>query len=179
MEETSIKAQKAGRWFVFVLVLGGLIWIGRSLLEFPEPRYWNPRTPLDYVAVVGTSLAFLSLSAVLWGLYRRYPLPTSVKQKLWLVGMALAILASAVVGVSNFIEDALGVNALGVMFGDGGLSLMLGLLLATIGAFLHPQIRRRLGRFLLACLVGIAFPDSSGGFIVGLAFLILAWMESR
>ena len=174
-----MKSKQAERWFVPALVLGGLIWIGRALLEFSEPNYWNPRTTLDYVAVVGTSLAFIFLSAVLWGLYHLYPLPASGKQKVWLVGMALAILASAVVGVSNFIEDALGVKALGVMFGYGGLGLMFGLLLATLGAFLQPQIRSRLGWFLLACLVGIAIPDSGGGFVIGIAFWILAWMESR
>jgi hypothetical protein len=160
-----------------VLLLGGLIWVGRAVLEFTSPSYWNPRTALDYVAVVGTSLAFLFLSAALWGLYRLYPLPTSGKQKVWLVGMVLAILVSAIVGVSNFLEDALGVKAIGFVYGFGGLGLMLGLLLATLGAFLHSEIRSRLGWFLLACVAGLALPDSGGWFVVGIAFWILAWME--
>jgi len=163
-------------WFTRVLLIGGLIWIGRAMLEFSRPSYWNPRTFLDYVAVIGTSLAFLFLSAALWGLYRLFPLPTSGKQKVWLVGMVLAILASTMVGISNFFEDALGVNVIGFMYGFGGLGIVVGLLIASIGAFLHTEVRLRLGWFLLACLIGIAFLDSGGGFVVGIAFWILAWM---
>jgi hypothetical protein len=169
--------KKSKSWFIRVLLIGGLIWIGRAVLEFYEPNYWNPRTALDYVAVVGTSLMYLFLSAALRGLYRRYPLPVSGKQKVWQVGIVLAILATAAVAVSNFIEDALGVKAIWFMYVFGALGTMLGLLLAALGAFLHAETRLRLGWFLLACIVGIAFPDFGSGLVVGIAFWILAWME--
>ena len=172
-----MKPEESKSWFIRVLLIGGLIWVGRALLEYSRPHYWNPRTFLDYVAVVGTSLAFLFLSAALWGLYRLYPLPASGTQKVWLVGVVLAILASAVVGVSNFMEDALGVKAIGFMYGFGGFGTMFGLLLAAFGAFLHSEIRLRLGWFLLACILGIAFPDYGGLFVVGIALWILAWIE--
>lgn len=86
-------------WFKPVLILGGMIWIGRTVQEFSNPNYWKPITFFDYVAVVGTSLQMLFLSAVLWGLYRLNPLPTSGKQKIWMAGMVIAISASVAGGM--------------------------------------------------------------------------------
>jgi len=166
--------EKSLSWLNPVLVIAGLVWSGRAAQEFTGPNYWNPRTPLDYTAVIGTSLAFLLLSVALVGLVRRYPLPATGKQKVWLVGMSLAIVATAVVGVSNFGEDAMGVKAFGSLFAFGGIGTVLGLTAATAGAFLHPQIRWRLGWFLLAIIAGFAFLEAGGGFVAGIAFLILA-----
>lgn len=153
-----------------------LVWVGRAALEYADPIYWDPDRLLDYIAILGTSLAFLFLSGILWALYRRNPLPTSIKQQLWREGMVLVIVLAAVVSVSNIVDDALGVKAIEVVYGYGGLGMMLGLLLATLGAFLHDETRFRVGWFLLACVLGIVFADNGGWFVVGFAFWILAWM---
>jgi hypothetical protein len=166
-------------WFKPVLLLGGLIWIGRSALEISGPAYWNPVTTLDYIAVVGTSLQYLFLSAGLWGLYKLYPLSASGKQKIWTAGIVLAGIASAAAGVSNFVEDALGVKEISFVYGIGGFGTILGLLLTEVGALLHSSTRLRVGWFILASFVGLGFPDNYGGFVAGLAFWIMAWQENR
>ena len=174
-KEELIKSENSIPWLQPVLLLGGLIWIGRALQEFYEPNYWNPVTTCDYIAVVGTSLQMLFLSAVFWGLYRLFPLPASGKQKVWMVGMAIIILASATAGVSNFIEDALGVKTLGFIYGIGSFGLILGYTLAEIGALMHSNIRSRMGGFLLACFVGVGFPDYGSGIVAGFGFWVMAW----
>lgn len=166
-------------WLKPILILGGLIWIGRSIQGFYDPNYWRPVTPFDYIAVVGTSLEFLFLSAALWGLYRLYPLPISGKQKIWSAGMGIAILASTATGISNFIEDALGVKELSFMYGVGGFGLIFGLFLSEIGALLHASTRLRVSWFFLACFIGLGFPDFNAGFVTGIAFWFMAWMENR
>ena len=70
-----MSTEEARTWFIRILLLGGLVWIGRALLWFANPIYWNPSTAIDYLAVVGTSLMFLFLAVVLWALYRLNPLP--------------------------------------------------------------------------------------------------------
>jgi hypothetical protein len=145
--------------------------------NLPGASYYNPRNLLDYTAVIGTTLAYLFLGAALMGLFRQQPLTPSWKQKIWLAGILIAIAAAGAVGISNFTEDALGLKAFGNMFFIGGVGLMFGLLLAAAGAFLHSEFRWRLGLFLLACMVGIAFPDSGGWFVTGAVFLIMGWRK--
>lgn len=89
--------------------------------------------------------------------------------------MILAIVASSISSLANFAEDAMGLKSFGELFFLGGVSLMLGLLLSTIGAFLNTGIQY-LGWFLLACMVGIAFPDNGGWYVMGAAFLIYWWV---
>ena len=43
------------------------------------------------------------------------------------------------------------------------------------GAFLFSETRWWMGIFLLACMIGVGFPDSGGGFVTGAAFLIFWW----
>jgi hypothetical protein len=63
------------------------------------------------------------------------------------------------------------------VFFIGGVGLIVGLLLAAAGAFLHSEYRWRLGLFLLACIVGTSLPDSGGWFVAGASLLVLDWSE--
>lgn len=61
---------KVNGWIKPSLIISGVIWIGRAVLEFAfKPDYWNPRTAIDYLVVIGTSLELLTLALGICGLH--------------------------------------------------------------------------------------------------------------
>jgi hypothetical protein len=160
------------------MFVGGFVWIGRAAQGLFDPDYWNPRTTFDYLAVVGTSIQWLLLSAILWGVYRKYPLPASYKQRIWQIGIIIAVVSAIVVSVSNFVEDAIDISSFGSMYVYSSFGLILGLLLAEIGALLHTNVRVRFGWLIFACFLG-GFDHFGGGFITGFTFLVMGWQEGR
>jgi len=163
-------------WLKFSLAVGGLLWIARTALNFAEPAYYDPQIALDYAAAIGTTLAYLFLSASLWGLSRGHALPAKWPGWLKQVGMWLAVFAAGVAGIANLFEDVLGLRAFGEAFFFGGMALVSGLFVAAIGSFLQKEQEQWHGLLLLACMSGIAFPDYYGGFLTGAALLI--WSRS-
>lgn len=60
-------------WLRPTLLFGGLTWLSRAALEFAQPNYYNPRTLLDYSAVISSTLAYFFLAAVLWVFFINIP----------------------------------------------------------------------------------------------------------
>jgi hypothetical protein len=156
-----------------VLIAGGLAWLTRAVIGLYGPAYWSPRTWLDYVAVAGTSLGLLLLGLGLWSFHRAYAAPPGRARTIWSAGIALACASSFTVGVSNFVEDALRVRALGIVWVIGALVLLAGLLIAGLGALWLRGLPRRVGVLLLVCAAGLLFTEWNGLIGLGLALLAL------
>jgi hypothetical protein len=157
--------------------MGGVVWFARAVIELYRPDYWNPRTPLDYAAVAGTSLALLTLAFGLWGFYLYKPAPPSRAQSVWR-GAVMATCGSAtIVGISNFIEDALGVQGLGFVWVIGILTLLTGLLIAGVSALWVKAFSRWVGGLILLCAFSLPFIAGGGMFGPGLALSVLGLLK--
>lgn len=158
-----------------LLIISGVIWIGRTVLEIAfKPEYWNPRSAIDYVAVIGTSLALLTLALGIWGIGISQA-SHAQGRAVWKLGINLACLSALVVGLSNLLEDAFGVAVLGFLFPIGIVALSIGLLMSGVAALRIPQFHRSIGWLLLLCLAGVLFLEFGGGIVVGLSLLALAY----
>lgn len=164
-------------WPKPALSLAGLAWLARAVIGLYRPDYWSPRTPLDYTAVVGTSLALILTAVGLWDFYRQHPAPPGRAQVVWRVSLALTCLSALTIGLSNSIEDAFGVKELGNVWVIGSLALFAGLLTAGLSAFWLPGALRWAGVLFLACALGLLFTEWNGQFGTGLALLALAVMK--
>ena len=170
------KSNRTAPWLEIVLIIGGAIWLARFGIALLKPTYWNPRTFLDYLAVYGTTLKQWFLAAGLIGISQRYPTDTRKAPNLWSMGVKLAILMVILMGLFNLLEDAAGLKFFGNFWIMGFMGSFIGLLLAAVGAFRHPEIPSRLGWFILAAIAG--FQDY-GDVVTGTASLILALAEKR
>ncbi len=164
-------------WHRPALIMAGLAWLARAVIALYGPDYWSPRTPLDYAAVVGTSVALVLMAVGLWGFYQHHSAPPSRAQTVWRIGVAVVCISALTVSISNFIEDALGVKALGGVWVIGILALPAGLLIAGISAFWVKDFSRWVGIFFLVCAVGLLFTEWNGLFGLGLALLALAVLK--
>lgn len=162
-----------------VLVFAGLAAFGRGLLALYQPDYWNPRTALDYTAVAGTSLMRLLLGLGLWGFFRQYPVSSSRAAFIYRAGIVASCISATVIGVSNFLEDALGIQGLGDVWVSGILVLTTGLLVSGLSAFRVQGLPRLTGVLLLMSAVGLLFWNSGGLFGLGLALLILGLLNNN
>jgi hypothetical protein len=162
-------------WHQPVLMLAGLVAFGRGLIEQYHPDYWNPRTALDYAAVDGTSLMLLPLALGLWGFFQQHPVSSSRVATVWRAGMITSCLSAVAIGVSNFVEDALGIKRLGIVWVVGILVLLASLLVAGFSAFWVQGLPRWTGVLLLIGAIGLLFTASVGWFGLGLALLALGW----
>ena len=95
-------------WHKSALVIAGLTWLVRGVIALYGPDYWSPRMPLDYAAVVGTSLALVLTALGLWGFYQHHPAPPGRAQSAWRIGVAVTCVSALTLGTSNVVEDALG-----------------------------------------------------------------------
>jgi hypothetical protein len=162
------------RWQRPALIAAGLAWLTRAVIGLYRPDYWSPRTPLDYAAVVDTSLALLLLAVGVWGFYLHNPMSPGRAQTVWRLGIAVTCVSAFTIGVSNFIEDALNVKGLGYVWVIGILALLAGLLIAGLSAFWVQGFSRWVGVLFLVCAVGLLFTEANGQFGLGLALLVLA-----
>ena len=151
------------------LIAAGLAWLARATIGLYKPDYWSPRTPLDYAAVVGTSLALLLLAVGLWGFYLQNPVSPGRAQTIWRMGIVVACISALTIGLSNFIEDALNVNGLGYVWVIGILALTAGLLIAGLSALWVKEFSRWVGGLLIVCVIGLLFTEANGQFGLGLA----------
>lgn len=164
-------------WPRLALIAAGLAWLTRAMIGLYKPDYWSPRTPLDYAAVVGTSLALWLLALGLWGFYLQNPASPGRAQTVWRVSVGVASLSALTISVSNFIEDALHVKGLGIVWVIGILSLTAGLLMAGVSAFGVQGFSRWVGTLFLVCAIGLLFTEANGQFGLGLAVLALAALK--
>lgn len=164
-------------WRRSALLAAGLAWLARATIGLYRPDYWSPRTTLDYAAVVGTSAALILMALGARGFYQHHPAPPSRAQTAWRVGIPITCISAFTVGVSNFIEDALNVKGLGIVWVIGILALLAGLLISGISAFWLPSFSRWVGILFLVCALGLLFTESNGWFGLGLALLGLSILK--
>jgi hypothetical protein len=164
-------------WHKSALIIAGLAWLVRAVIALHGPDYWSPRTPLDYAAVVGTSVALLLTAVGMWGFYHRHPAPPSRAQTVWRMGIAVTCVSALTVGVSNLIEDALNVKGLGVVWAIGIVALLVGLLIAGISAFWVPGFSRWVSILFLLCALGLLFTEANGQLGLGLGLLALSLLK--
>lgn len=165
-------------WMKPTLIGAGIAWLVRGVIAFYDPDYWSPRTPLDYAAVVGTSLALFLMAVGIWGFYLQNPAPASRAQLAWRIGITVTCVAALTISISNFTEDALGVNSLGYVWVIGMLALLSGLLVAGFSALWVNGFSRWVGSLFLVCAAGLLLMESGGMFGIGLALLVLGGLKA-
>ena len=149
----------------------------RAVLDPFEPRYWDPQSVLDYLAVVGMTAMLLGLSvafAVLAIGMRRSGLRAAP------VALVAAAVGSATAGISNFLEDGLRWMAFGWGFVFGILLLAISLVVAGVATL----ITRRawmLGvcLILLAVAFYLSFSGAAGGIALAACCLAAAFLSVR
>jgi hypothetical protein len=154
----------------------GVAWAASSLILLARPTYWDPRTILDWAAVIAYTVAWLLLAPSIVLVSR-----LAEARRAHFLGTAIA-LAAVVAGVANIIEDGLGVAGASEWY-------VYGILIATVLlvplAYLFARERAlRLTGFCLALFLGIGFAAAGiGGLIILVLFGALAlrteWFESR
>lgn len=162
-----------------ILSLAGLTWLARAFIALYGPDYWSPRTPLDYAAVIVTSVALMLTAVGVWGFYQHNPAPSSRAQTIWRIGIAITCVSAFTVGVSNFIEDALNVKGLGIVWVIGIIALLVGLLIAGVSAFWIKSFSPWVGVLFIVCALGLLFTEANGQFGMGLALLALGLLQGK
>jgi hypothetical protein len=165
------------QWHKPALIVAAIFCFARGTMVPFQPDYWSPRTPLDYAAVVGTSLLLLFLAIGLWGFYLQHPATPSRAQVVWRISLAMSCLSAAMVAASNFFEDALGFKDLGIVWVYGVSVLALGLLIASISAFWVQGFPKWVGGLLLVSIVGLYLMESGGLYALGLTLLALGILK--
>jgi hypothetical protein len=168
---------KTAQWYKPALIAAAIFCFARGAMVRYRPDYVSPQTPLDYAAVVGTSLLLLFLAIGLWGFYLHHPATPSKARSVWRFSVAISCLSAATVAVSNFFEDALGFKELGIVWVYGTLFLVLGMLIASISAFWVQGFPKWVGGLLLVSIVGLYMMESGGLFGLGLALLALSFLK--
>lgn len=160
------------------LLAAGIAWIVRAGIGLYNPDYWNPRTPLDYAAAIGTSTALVLTVPGIWGVYRHHPAPSGCSYSVWRWSIYIACISALTLGISNFIEDAFHVEGLGYVWVVGILALTAGLLIAGLSAFWLHGFSRWVGVLFLIAALGLLFTETNGWFGVGVAFIALSYVHS-
>ena len=161
-------------WFKPSLIISGVIWIGRAVLQFAfKPDYWDPRSAIDYVAVIGTSLELLTLALGIWGIAIAQASYTQEKV-VWKIGIILTCISAILAGTVNLVEDAFGIKSIGFLFPIGILALAVGLLVSGVAALRVAQMHRSIGWFIILCLAGLLNIEAGGGIAAGLSLVALA-----
>ncbi len=161
-------------WIKPSLIISGVIWIGRAVLQIAfSPNYYDPRTLIDYLAVVGTSLELLTLALGVWGIAITQTLVAKGKP-VWKSGIILTCISAALAGIVNLVEDGLGLKTIGFLFPFGILALTIGLLVSGLAALRIPQLHRSIGWFFILCLAGLLTVELGGGIVAGLSLVALA-----
>jgi hypothetical protein len=164
-------------WHQPALLAAGLTWLARAAMALYKPDYWSPRTPFDYAAVIGTSAALILTAEGVWGFYQHHPAPPGRAQIVWRFSVLVVCVSALTIGVSNFVEDALNVKGLGIVWVVGILALFAGLLVAGGSALWVPGFSRRVGVLFIVCALGLLFTESNGWFGLGLALLTLGLLK--
>jgi hypothetical protein len=155
-----------------LFVLTGAAWAFRSLLEFASPQYYEPVTPLDWLAVLSYSVAFFLLAGSVTVLARLAPRTRFVR-----TAAAATVIGAVLAGAANLVEDGLDVQALGAAYVTGALLTLAGLL--ALAAALAVAGRRRLALVPLATAIGMMAFVAGGGVLVLVAWVWLAVVVAR
>ena len=118
------------------LILCGLSFISRAVIELVfHPDYYEPRTRIDHAAVILMSLSLITLAWALWGSFIKRPNEPGRAELVMRIALFIACISAMTAGISNFIEDWFDINALGMVWVVGILTLTAAMLVAGISAF--------------------------------------------
>jgi len=154
------------RTWLFIAV--GLFWAFRSLQSFSDPNFYDPDNLNDWLAL-GT------YSVAMWLLAPAILLLPQAPAARWPARLAAA--AAVVVGLTNVIEDGLGVDPVGIVYGLGGGALLLSLVAMTAVCLVRPP--RWAALVLVATVVGMLQLENGGGVVVLAAWWFAAWKVGR
>lgn len=144
-----------------VYVLMGVVWTGRSLLEVvAQPRYWDPVTSLDLVAIWAYSLAFALLALAIPLIARDARAGRFADVTALIVSGAAALAA-----VGNATEDAFDVGGASALYVNTALGTLVGLIVLAACRW----IRRRRSSALAVALIAVGMP----GMVVGMSWMVL------
>lgn len=121
---------------ILIIALTGVAWSVSSLHQaLFRPDYWNPVTAGDYFAVYAYTVAWL-FTAVSLLVLREVASTTET------ISTAILVVAAGclVAGVANALEDAVGIDALGIVYVTGAIIGGFGLL--AIAAMLFTSLVR-------------------------------------
>lgn len=173
-----ILEKKVVLWGKPTLIVGGIVWIVRAGIGILlEPDYWSPKTAVDFTAVLGTSLSFFLLALGIWAIHLGRGEMDPVRKWVWRVGVAMSCGAAVLVALSNLFEDFFGIRGFGSVFVFSAVAVVAGLVLMAIGAIGARDISRWTGFLLFVCAFGWVLFDSGGGFAVGVALILLGFLN--
>ena len=156
---------RTGWWFG----AAGVLVTVRAGLEIADPVYWEPVSPLDYAAVVLTTVGWVAAGWAVILLSRR-PEMRRASLVLGVAGVGLVI-----EGLGNLLEDLFDLTWGGDLYSWGGI---VGAVSLIVGCGLALTVRHPLrwsALFLLAFVAGGIFPDDGGLFVSGLSLIGLAY----
>jgi hypothetical protein len=154
------------------LAAGGLS-LANAAIGLADLNSDDPQSVGEYLAVLLFSAALVG-AAVASAFLRR--LGADRSPRAWRLGLAVAAIGGALAGVGNFVEDAFGVSAFGLLFALGGLALVIGLLTAGGAALATAPPWRWAGMALVLVAIGIAVGEQAGFALVGLTWIALAFL---
>jgi hypothetical protein len=158
-------------WAIIPAVVG-LVFGARALLGLGGPAYWDPASLLDWLAMVGWSLALLSLVPGTWMLVAMVgPLRPVVISGSLVVTMALTA------AFANLVEDGLGIELFGGLYVLSMLGLAFSLGLFSVALALARQLW--LSLVPLLTVTGLLATEIGGLFVVAATWLALAWRMRR
>jgi hypothetical protein len=146
-------------------LLTGVAWAVSSLIQLAKPAYWEPVTPLDWVAVISYSVAWLTLAPSIVLVGRLVRSARVAVCSLVVAGGAVAT------GVANAVEDGLGVPGWGAIYVTAVLiatiaMVALAIAFASVGA-------GRLAAWCVGLVVALFLVVVGGGVGVFVLFALL------
>jgi hypothetical protein len=174
-----MKAKAAHNWLIYLLILGGIAYISRALIELSNPNYWRPETFLDYAAVYLSTTLWLVHGLILAIMVKIAELEPGIRKTAWVIAMLVAAFGFAMSGIGNLLEDALGFREVGGFLFSLGIVGAFGLILASIAIWFLPTIRARWGWFLVIPLAAMIISFDNSAFVTGPAMLFLASLEAK
>jgi hypothetical protein len=158
-------------WAVIPAVVG-IAFAVRALLWLGGPTYWDPESPLDWLAIVTWSLALLSLVPGTWLLVAIVGPVRSV-----VVTGSLVVTMALTAAFANLVEDGLSIGLFGGLYVLSLLGLAFALGIFSIALALARQLW--LSLIPLLTVTGLLATEIGGLFVVAATWLALAWRMRR
>lgn len=145
----------------------GLAWAGRTILEFARPQYYDPVTPLDFIAVWSYSLALGLLGLAV-------PLLARDAQAGRLPMVAAIVTGSSawIAAVANGIEDGIGVAGAASWYVSAVLITLVGLIVTATLLALEGHRRAASVAGWWCAIAGVSLG-------VGVLVLVGSWLAAR
>ncbi len=158
-------------WAIIPAVVG-IAFGARGLLWLTGPSTWDPGSALDWLAVIGWSLALLSLVPGTWLLIAMVGPARSI-----VITGSLVVTAALLAGITNILANGLGIEMFVVMYALGGLTLAVAL--AAFSVALAVARQAWLSLIPLLTVTGLLATQLGGLFLVAATWLALAWRMRR